>query len=454
MKFAKMTLKQLTVPGGYACSCGKTHKCELKYLEISAGAIRKLPEMLDTLGSVSPFVLFDCSTYEAAGKTVLGILEESGIAYESWMIPGAHINPGEWEVGSALMHFNPACDLILVVGSGVLNDIGKVLSHATGVPNAVVGTAPSMDGFASDTAPITDNNFKVSMPARQPRVVLADTDVLAAAPAELKSAGYGDMIAKYIAMADWRIANLTIGEYICPQVADLTRDAVRRVVAMTDRVTENDAQTAGAILEALVMTGVAMKLCGSSRAAAGAEHIVSHFWEIQASQAGLPPVYHGQKVGVASLMITRMYYDLIRTADPARFGADETDWARVYAAYGSAFTDDIHRLNSPTVTAQTSPEILRENWDAICRAVREEMPEPAALRALLLRANVASTPRQIGIPPALALSALQYHPYMRRRMTLSRLTPMLHTETDYPAWAGLDKKGCETDENAFRRIAR
>jgi glycerol-1-phosphate dehydrogenase [NAD(P)+] len=83
-----------------------------------------------------------------------------------------------------------------------------------------------MDGFASNSAPITKNNFKVSYPAVQPQVIIADTAVLAAAPAVLKSAGFGDMVAKYIALADWRIAALTVGEYYCDRIAAVSAIAV------------------------------------------------------------------------------------------------------------------------------------------------------------------------------------------------------------------------------------
>ena len=420
------------------CPCGRPHTVDLEGVEVGRGILGEAAQLLRDYRFPQRLLAVADRNTLCAANGILDKLRDGGFAVHTLIyddLRTAH----QKDVERVLALCGEA-DGVLSIGTGSLNDICRRAAFLADKPFAIFATAPSMDGFASDTAPITDNNFKVSLPARQPRLVLADTDILAAAPAELKSAGYGDMIAKYIAMADWRIAHLTIGEYFCPQIADLTRDAVRRVVDRTDRVTANDAQTAGAILEALVMTGVAMKLCGSSRAASGAEHVVSHFWECKKLEQGLLSDFHGKKVGVASLMITRMYHDLIRHADSAKFAADDTDWDAVYAVYGSAFEQDVRRLNTPTVTDETSPEILRENWDAICAAVREEMPEPAALESLLLRAGAATTLSEIAVSPELGVAGLQYHSYMRHRLTLARLAPMLRCPTDYAAWAGLNEK--------------
>ena len=418
------------------CPCGRKHTIDLEGVEVGRGLLPQTAELLRKY-RFSPrlLVVADRNTLGAADG-VLDILGQGGFDVHTLIYD--NLRTAHQKDVDRVLSLCGEADGVLSVGTGSLNDICRRAAFLADKPFAIFATAPSMDGFASDTAPITDNNFKVSLPARQPRVILADTDILAAAPAELKSAGYGDMIAKYIAMADWRIANITIGEYICPQIADLTREAVRRVVSMTDRVTENDTQTASAILEALVMTGVAMKLCGSSRAASGAEHVVSHFWECKKLEQGLLSDFHGKKVGVASLMITRMYYDIVENADPAAFAADDTDWDKVYTVYGSAFEQDVRRLNTPTVTDETSPEVLRGNWNAVCAAVREEMPDPQSLESLLLRAGAATTLGEIAVSDELGLAGLQYHSYMRHRLTLARLLPMLRCKTNFRAWAGLD----------------
>ena len=434
------------------CPCGRTHTVGVRCVQIGRGLLPQTAEILRADGFSGKLLVVAGARSFAAADGIADVLQSGGFDVRVHVCSSVHASR-QSDV-DALAPLCREADGLLFVGAGALGDVCRRACYVTNTDFAVFATAPSTDGFVSDTAPITDHGFKVSLPAREPSVLIADTDILAAAPPVLRSAGFGDMAGKAIGLADWRIGHLTTGEYYCARIAALTRDALRRAAAVADRIPQNDPEAAAVLTQSLVTTGMAMKLCGSSRAAAGAEHIVSHFWEIKTLEEGRPPVYHGQKIAVAARMITRMYYDLIRLADPAKFGADETNWGSVFAAYGSAFADDILACNAPTVTEETSPEILRENWDAICAAVREEMPEPAALDALLRRAGTALTPQEIGISPALALSGLEFHPYMRHRMTLSRLLPMLRCPTDYPAWAGLKDKGCETDANAFERIAR
>ena len=417
------------------CPCGRTHTADVRTVAIGENVLAQTARILRANAfPTSLLVVADRNTLSAADG-ILDVLHAGGFSVHTMLYDDLR-TADQRGVDDVLDELSGA-DAVLSVGTGSLNDICRRAAFLADKPFAIFATAPSMDGFASDTAPITNRNFKTSLPARQPAVILADTRILAAAPAELKAAGYGDMLAKYIALADWRIARLVIGEYYCPQVAAVTRDALRRMVALTDRVQTDDPSAAGAIMEALVLTGLAMKLCGSSRAASGAEHVVSHFWECKKLEMGQLSDFHGKKVGVATRMIARLYYDLLQNADPAKFGADQTDWARVYEVYGDAFADDVRRLNTPTVTDETTPEILREGWPEIRSIVYEEIPQPDALDDLLRRAGGARTFGDIAVSEELGLLGLEFHPYMRHRMLLSRLIPMLGCAVDYRAAAGL-----------------
>lgn len=411
------------------CPCGKEHTVNIKAVEIGRGLKNKIADILTANDFPKNILAVADKNTLAAADGILDILRNGGFTVKTQIYDNLRV-ADQIDVDK-IIALSADVDGVVSIGTGSLNDICRRACLVADKEFAIFATAPSMDGFASDTAPITDKNFKTSLSARQPSVIIGDTEILAAAPAELKSAGYGDMIAKFVAVADWRIAHLAIGEYYCENVANITRTAVRKIVSITDRVTANDPETAGAIMEALVLTGLAMKLCGNSRAASGTEHVISHFWEIKKLEQGLLSDFHGKKVGVATLMTSRLYYDIIENADPSKFTADPTDWDKVYAVYGKNFEDDVRRLNSPTVTDETSPEILRENWDAICAAVREELPPPEKLEALLKTAGAATTFEEIAVSEDLGLLGLEYHTYMRHRMLLARLLPMLHCDIDY-----------------------
>jgi len=301
---------------------------------------------------------------------------------------------------------------------------------------AIFATAPSMDGFASSAAPIIYGNFKETILCHGPSVIIGDTDILAKAPANLKSAGFGDVIAKYVALADWKIAALVSDEYYCPNVAKLVKDVLEKTMSLADRVTKEDPDTAKAIMEALVLSGLCMILANSTRPASAAEHLVAHYWEIKKLERNaemkepkkMP--FHGEKVGLGTLMIVNLYHGLAKFENPS-FGEDEVNWDEVYKAYGTNFKSEIDRLNNPSIMEKIDPAVVEENWPEICRIIKEELPNYDQILKLMKAANAITTLDGIDVDKKLASEAVEFHPYMRHRINLTRLIPMLGYKPDY-----------------------
>ena len=404
------------------CPCGRPHTLERMAVEIGPGLLARTDKLLAANGFPRRLLVVADRNTLRASQGILGVLAAGGFAYELKLYDDLRV--ADMRDVDAVTGLCENVGGVLSVGSGSLNDICRLASFRAGKAFAIFATAPSMDGFASNCAPITQGNFKKTIFCHAPSVIIGDTEILAKAPAQLKSAGFGDMLAKYVALVDWKIARLTVGEYFCPRVAAIVEDALNRVVSMADRVTQDDPETAGAILEALVMTGLAMSLTDCTRPASGCEHMISHFWEIKKLEQGKLSDFHGKKVGVATLLSAEMYHELAGR-ETVEFHKDATDWDAVYAAFGPSFEAEVRAFNSPTVTDETSPEILREHWPEICAVVREELPSPARLLALLQAAGAAATVEEIGVLPELAAAGLAFHPYMRHRITLSRLRGMI-----------------------------
>jgi len=405
-----------------SCPCGHPHTLPPIAVEIAPGLLARTAELLSSNDFPRRLLVVADKNTLRASEGILDILVTGGFTCELKLFDD--LRTADMRDVEVLIRLCESVGGVLSVGTGSLNDICRLASFKAGRAFAVFATAPSMDGFASDSAPITEHNFKISIPCHAPSVIIADTEILARAPSILKSAGFGDMLAKYIALVDWCVARLATGEYYCPHVAAITQDALRRVTAMANSVTANDPAAAGALMEALVMTGLAMALAGCVRPASGCEHMISHFWEIKHLERGEPSDFHGRKVGVATLMAARLYHELVRHENIS-FHEDATGWDAVYAAYGPNFTRDILVCNSPTVTGETTPELLQASWPAIRDIVRETLPSYEELLALLQTAGAPTTPAEIGIAPDLAASGLAFHPYMRHRMTLSRLRSMM-----------------------------
>ena len=158
---------------------------------------------------ITPFVVCDDNTYRAAGARVEEVLKGAGVPFQTYIVPCRHdrIAPSEWELGSMMMHFDPACDFILGVGSGVVNDLSKVFAHAHG-PQERHRRHPRLPWTALPPTPASMevNNVKSTLYNASPAFILLDTQILAQAPERMLWAGLGDMAAKYCSVCEWRIA--------------------------------------------------------------------------------------------------------------------------------------------------------------------------------------------------------------------------------------------------------
>jgi len=315
-------------------------------------------------------------------------------------------------------------DAILAVGSGSICDICRLASFNAKKEFAVFATAPSMDGYASGSAPIIFGNFKRSITAHAPSIIIADTDILDAAPTSLKAAGFGDIVAKYVALVDWQISAM-----ISDDPYDL--EAVGLVKAALEKSMANPHSTQ-AMMEALVQTGVAMAMVKHTRPASGAEHLLAHFWEIKKIEKREPIAFHGAKVGVSTLMITRLYHNIANGKyGVPNFQSDNPDWLAINRVYGSAFKDDIEKVNNPSIIETTSLDALQEKWSDIVRLIKEELPSYKQILKLMQKAECITKIEGIDIDRQLALDAIEFHPYMRYRINLTRLIPMLGLKPDY-----------------------
>ncbi|OQA64647.1 MAG: Glycerol-1-phosphate dehydrogenase (NAD(P)+) [Firmicutes bacterium ADurb.Bin262] len=232
------------------------------------------------------------------------------------------------------------------------------------------------------------------------------------------------MIGKFTALADWRAAAIIAGEYYCPKIAEITQQALAKICALAGSVTLDDERTAGEMFEALVLTGLAMGFARSVRPASGAEHVVSHFWECKKLQEGLLSDFHGKKVGVATVAVNGIYLKMLgsETIEPL---PDEPDWPRIRAVYGPGLAEDMMKQNTPSATEGITGAGLREKWPEARAAALDVLPRQAQLLNLMRAAGAAVTAREIDVGDTLYEQGLIYSPYMRRRVTLLRLRPML-----------------------------
>lgn len=292
----------------FQCSCGKEHSVEIQKILIESGCLKELPQLVKELGGSHVFLIADENTFSVAGKTAWELLEKGGFSLHSKVFPGSPtLVPNEFVLGAVLADMEPEDDLILAVGSGCLNDTAKLLSARTGVPYMIAATAPSMDGYASTVSPMILDGKKITKPAVYPAAILADTAIMRDAPMTMLTAGFGDIIGKYTALADWRLSQAVNGEYYCEEAVALMERAVEKCAESAALLKSRSEEAVRYVTEALILSGVAMGLVGNSRPASGAEHHFAHYWEVDFLNRGEEHALHGNSVGVAAVVSASLY---------------------------------------------------------------------------------------------------------------------------------------------------
>ncbi len=414
------------------CPCGKKHIADIDDIIVENGAINRLPEVINGYGAKKAFVLADVNTYKAAGERAVSILCENSVPVSSYVFQNAALEPDELAVGSAVMHFDNSCDILIGVGSGVINDICKTLSFRSKIPYIIVATAPSMDGYASATSSMSMDGLKVSLPDKCADTIIGDIDILKNAPEKALISGLGDMLAKYISIAEWRISNIITGEYYCEKIAQMIRDAVKKCVQNADGLLKRDDAAVKAVFEGLVIGGIAMTCAGLSRPASGVEHYFSHIWDMRGLEFGTPVSTHGIQCAIGTLYAARLY-NKIKNAKLDRekalryvSGFDYEAYKKKLKAFLGKGADTMTALEKKEKKYDANAhlkrlEIIINSWERIVAVINEEIPEPQFIESILDKIHCPKTADEIGIDPAILPMTFAATKDIRDKYVLSRL---------------------------------
>ena len=246
----------------------------------------------------------DENTYLAAGDKTASAL--CGKKIKKTIFPGNEILiPNERAIATVEAELSDV-DLIVGIGSGVIQDLCKYVGYYNNLPYLVVATAPSMDGYASNGAAMITGGMKVTYPAGLPIAIVADTEVLKNAPADMIRSGYGDIIGKFSALNDWKLSRLINGEYFCDYIYDATYEQIMLTINSAAGIIAHDEDSIKQLMEALVIIGIMMSFAGSSRPASGSEHHLSHFFEITGIVDGKDYLPHGTDVAYSTFVTAKI----------------------------------------------------------------------------------------------------------------------------------------------------
>jgi len=403
---------------------------------IGPDAVPELVRYTEERGLRCLLLVADERTHAALGARVAEALTAAGRRVDRALLRGEEVIADAARILEVLLAAKERPDAYVAVGAGTITDITRFVSHRAGVPFISVPTAPSVDGFASVNAPLVIGRFKRTVGAQGPAALYADLPTLCAAPRPMIAAGYGDMLGKYTSLADWRLSQIVWGDPYDEEIAAQTRDALERTVAHTAEIGAADPEGIRALLQALIDSGLSMLRFGDSRPASGAEHHLSHFWEMRLLLADKPAILHGAKVGVGCVRVARWYerirgmgqQEAARRLKSTPLPALDIVEAGIHEVYGPAAEQIIayHQdfLGLTPAAHRALCERVLAAWDAI-REVAAQVPAPAELSGYLRTVGGPTTADELGVGEEEAARAERYAHYLRPRFTVLKLARLL-----------------------------
>ncbi|TMQ12207.1 MAG: sn-glycerol-1-phosphate dehydrogenase [Deltaproteobacteria bacterium] len=315
---------------------------------------------------------------------------------------------------------DPGIDAVVAVGSGTINDLCKLAALGRGRPQVVFATAPSMNGYTSLSASITEGGLKRTVRAATPVGAFFDLGVLAAAPIRLIRAGLGDSVCRPTAQADWLLAHLLFGRaYREAPFALLARDEPV-LLAEARGLVSGDLAVMRSLVRTLVLSGFGMTICGGSYPASQGEHLLSHYIEMM-RPPDLPAALHGEQTGVCALAMARLQ-DRVLARDappvvhPTRVTRDDV-LRRFGAERGEACWRELEPKRIDRDRAEQLTARLAAGWDAMRARIRGVTLGHSRMVAALAAAGAPTAPDQLGWPDALLDDALAHAREIRNRYT-------------------------------------
>lgn len=245
--------------------------------------------------------------WAAAGPQVEAVMQAAGIACRRHVISASPRPKPTVDLSDSLRAVLRPGETPVAIGSGVMNDVVKHAAFGLGIPYLCVATAASMDGYTSAGAPLSEKGFKKTIPCRPAKALLADLDVIAAAPSEMTGWGYGDLAGKVPAGGDWMIADALGIEAIDDIAWPMVQDGLEGWLSQPERTAAGDLDAVEGLFLGLTLVGLAMEAHGSSRPASGADHQIAHLWEMGDLHHGGERVSHGACVAVGTMAVLRMF---------------------------------------------------------------------------------------------------------------------------------------------------
>jgi glycerol-1-phosphate dehydrogenase [NAD(P)+] len=411
----------------FDCECGHTHEVPIRKLIYAEDALERLPDILASfVGGRRVVLVADQRTWDIAGQRTRQVLERTGWSVHHIIVPDTdHGSPVCDDITYVWLNDRlPAADIALAVGCGVINDLTKWLAFDRDLPYAVVATAATMNGFAASSVAPAVGGVKTILSARPPLAVFALPSVITKAPFELTTAGLGDTIAKPVSTADWILNHIFHGEHFCRYCSEMIDSLEPYYFDHPEDIKNRKPAAIEALFNALLYSGIAMTIMGTSAPASGGEHLLSHTLDMMSSIDGVAHDLHGRQVGLGTLFASAIYDRIFQVqtlhSHPLPLDIDSTFWGRLAENVRQQYEQ-----KKPIV--QTVCEKLTDGktWRAFIADARRQVRPPHQIKNCLKNAGAAHKFSDIGCSRRRLLAAVLHMHEIRKRPTIIDLAWIL-----------------------------
>jgi glycerol-1-phosphate dehydrogenase [NAD(P)+] len=405
-------------------------------IHISFEALPALTHYCEEHGLNKFLLVSDENTHSVLGGLVEQTLKDRGYDVVVAMLVGDEVVANEESLIHVFLRVDPEERTFLAVGSGTITDITRFVSHRTHSSFISLPTAPSVDGFTSIGAPLVIGGLKKTYLCHPPVAVFADLSTLCAAPSPMVAAGFGDMIGKLLSTSDWKLGNVLWDEPFDETIWQRSRRAAMLCVENAEEIGQRKDEGVRILMDGLIESGFCMLDFGNSSPASGAEHHLSHFWEMKRLEESHPAILHGAKVGVASV-ITSGWYERIRQlskdevdqrlkiAHPPDPEKAETEIRECYGRIADRLISEQARFIHINPDSFESLKLrIVDHWQDIVD-IAAQVPSSQQIVNWLQKAEGPTLPKTLGLEDEEVEQAKRYSHYLRNRFTISKLRIIL-----------------------------
>lgn len=402
------------------CTCGGEHPPPSVTLYSGADACRVLAEDCAALYSEQPILLIsDPETAAVAGNALADQLQKLKVKLDCYLLQ-SHPSATDRLV-EKICAASQDKTLIISVGSGTINDLGKFAADHNDIDFWSLPTAPSMNGYTSSIAAIKVNGVKQTLPAAPPKRIYVIPQVIQQAPLKLRQAGFCDVLAKVVSDIDWQSESLLFSGSYCGLPAALMTSVENSYAEHPEAIGRGDQAAVLGLFNGLLLSGVAMSLAGSSAPASGGEHLVSHFWDMREPLTGRTPELHGLQVGVGIILATACYRRLAQLDRNTLMAQAQSLYqetaARIPLIWGDYAAEVAKQFSGKRDALLAFDRLLPEHWQRLQPLFAQVRP-PEYFVDLFLRTGAPFTLSAFGLSAAEFLLAARNSRAIRARITV------------------------------------